>query len=228
MKERPIIFSASMVRAILEGRKTQTRRMVHVKGLRNPEDMEAGGFWNCWQSHHPDGLSPRNEHHHWQYGDDWTRENYQAGQRLWVRETWCPLDDDHRSDPSKPKDWLYTGAMGHPHRNQCAYKASGSNDGDSERCRKELGYKWRSPIHMPRWASRITLEVTDVRVQRVQEISEDDAIAEGCKGLRHYPEVGGWLIPPQVEYRDLWDSIHGPGSWASNPWVWAITFRRVV
>lgn len=90
-----------------------------------------------------------------------------------------------------------------------------------------LQRKTVSAIHMPRWASRLTLEVTDVRVQRVQEISWSDAIAEGMKdprraAIRIDPERG-----PIGAFKDLWDSINGPGSWASNPWVWAITFRRV-
>jgi hypothetical protein len=141
-----------------------------------------------------------------------------------VRETWCPLDaPDHFTDPAKPKD-----ALIHGRRNGAAYRAD-MKDAESERCRLELGYKWRPSIYMPRWASRITLIITNVRVQRVQEITRDDALAEGVDLSR---ELFPTMNAPDKALRlfpRLWDSINAKRGfgWDTNPWVWAITFQRV-
>lgn len=193
MKERPIIFSGSMVNAILEGRKTQTRRVIRrtesgrVKErgtCRNWHLDDTGAYAAC-----PYGL---------------------PGDRLWVRETWG----------------YGCGVHGHPPEcdSRCViYRASGGDTGPDDG-------KWRPSIHMPRWASRIDLEITVVRVQRVQDISDADARAEGVvpwddlagKGVT----VGQRLFSHRLAFRHIWDKINGPGSWESNPSVWAIAFKR--
>lgn len=175
MKERPIIFTGEIVRAILEGRKTQTRR------------VKKEGCLSC------------------KYG--------KIGDRLWVRET----VGFHRDfDASKTE--LGIGLR--------AYKATQS---DTE-CPESLIKKWIPAIFMPRWASRITLEITDVRVQRVQDISEADAKAEGaeCLNVGMFNQEGpGYTY--RVIYKELWDAINKKRGvyWQINPWVWAITFKRV-
>lgn len=191
MKERPILFSGVMVRAILEGRKTQTRRA--IKKACNPfRDI-------C-----PYGV---------------------PGDRLWVRETWCELRVGHFNEIGLPRDLLVT-RYDYPRRNGAAYRATTSPDGDAFRA--DFGYKWRPSIHMPRWASRITLEIVSVRVERLHDISESDAADEGAGLLLADHEY--WDGDPDQYrkcFRALWESINGPGSWAENPYVWAIEFKRV-
>lgn len=200
MKERPILFSAPMVRAILAGAKTQTRRHLYVVSkltdravmdTRYPPDYGKGEWPN---------VPP---------GHAWTLSRWrhlQPGDRLWVREAW--------------REW--SDAAWH-------YAADGlvlpkQRDRELAECLAQRApftwesYTWRPSIHMPRWASRITLEVTGVRVERLQDISTADCWAEG---LSASPDVD-----PVHEYRDLWEAINGPGSWDANPWVWAISFRR--
>jgi hypothetical protein len=180
MKERPILFSAPMVRALLAGSKTQTRRIVKDK--------------------HIDAAPPV-------CFFQWLRENCpygQTGDRLWVRETWIPRAAEsaalYRAD--------YDDAQ-----------ASGLAGMYSDR-------GWRPSIHMPRWASRILLEITGVRVERLQDISDHDALAEGVS-----PDMGlRWQSgddTPRGMYGELWESINGPGSWAADPWVWVVEFKRV-
>jgi hypothetical protein len=198
MKERPILFSGEMVCAILEGRKTQTRRVVKVPRWALAGQMECDGCEPNW---------PMAEDC---YGD---RQKIdcpygQPGDRLWVRETFCEFD------PNKH------GILGI--HEKYAYRAETTPEG--EEIRKGYGYSWRPSIFMPRWASRITLEVTAVRVERVQDISPEDALAEGdveaLTNPRHKETSIDW-------YHNLWDSINGAGSWASNPWVWVVEFRRI-
>ena len=180
MKEHPIIFSTDMVRAILDGKKTMTRRVI-----KNPERYEH--IREC------DFCCP--------YG--------QVGDRLWVRET-----------------LVITGGRGSEY---VAYKADGY-----ELDKGIFPEKWRPSIFMPRWASRITLEITEVRVERVQEITEEDAIKEGICVVDN-TEDGIYSSPnyPDI-HRDifmyLWDSLNtkrGYG-WEVNPWVWVIEFKRVI
>jgi hypothetical protein len=200
LKERPIIFSGPMVRAILEGRKTQTRRVL-AKQPTSPATIFTGipeigslhQFWAIWPSPTPD----ENGHH----PDDACKFPYGfVGDRLWVRETWQYAD--HAVTNGDP----------------CfVYRAT---DPDWETME---GWSWRSPIHMPRRASRITLEIIGVRVERLQDISEDDAIAE----------LGGKAHPNGVvntvgHFQEKWDEINGKSHpWESNPWVWAIEFKKV-
>jgi hypothetical protein len=205
-KERPIIFSAPMVQAILDGRKTQTRRIVKPQ----PDECwwpiqnrTAGCSDAVFQSEA--GLGRREVHRiRCPYGS--------PGDRLWVRETWRPSQVEGK-----------------------AWYAATCGDG--------LHGRWRPSIHMPRWASRLTLEIAGVRVERVQDITEADAIAEGIRSftkdskiLKYWacdpcegPMKRAWQDLPRsaVEaYATLWESINGPGSWAANPWVWVIEFKR--
>lgn len=208
MKVRPILFSAPMVRPVLTGEKTQTRRVVNPQPVGMDLDAALDGNWLS----KPFGglLLPkvRDLPMHCPYG--------QPGDRLWVRETWRPIQ------PGGP----------------CIYLAT---DGDGRYPPGPLRlFKWRPSIHMPRWASRITLEVTGVRVERLQDISEADAVAEGIERMpcrvpntrlwRNYTPGNGWtpsVAIPQNSFRSLWESINGPGSWDLNPWVWVVDFRRL-
>ena len=194
MKERPIIFSAPMVRAILDGRKTQTRRVVTQIKPFDPCD---------------EGLDV----YAWTHIEQWP---YRIGQILWVRETWqsaaamnqCHVADDYYVYRATDPDW-----------------------------ETMEGWKWRPSIYMPREASRILLEITGVRVERVQDISEDDAWSEGIKRLgpggtyhaSYDDELGSYNFPMAREaYKELWDSINvkrGYG-WGENPWVWEIEFKQ--
>jgi len=196
-KERPILFGAPMVRAILAGTKTQTRRVVkqkHLPFIARLLDGLLDGRWN--QRPLP-------------YG--------QTGDRLWVREAWARYNITQDSC-----DIAY--------RASCDKDDSGERDGYwTEGRRKEPlivfvpDVKWRPSIHMPRWASRITLEITAIRVERLQDISEQDAEAEGVKNSLHLQ--GGRFA--RDNFAHLWWSLHGDGSWEANPWVWVIEFKRV-
>lgn len=202
MKERPILFSAPMVRAILDGKKTQTRRIVKPLPLRLNRETNS---MEIDEEAMADGRIMRLN----RFG--------QPGDRLWVRETWGYHPDysescrrvDYRADPGHTYD----------------------------------GHRWRPSIHMPRWASRISLEVVSVRVERLHDISEADALAEGikrysfrpddgwplCDGYTHLPDDGKCTLYPTAAeaYRELWESINGTGSWDANPWVWVIEFKKV-
>jgi len=225
MRERPILFSSPMVRALLAGTKTQTRRIMKPQ----PEEMAMGNWkWHprgkpmleCMWHETANGVLP----HHCPYG--------LRGDRLWVRESFSK--HTRNTDPHYlPADYPDE-AMG------CWYWADGNPEyGD-----------WTKPkpsIHMPRWASRITLEITGVRVQRLQGISEEDAKAEGLTAITKdgtlikygIPDRDGlpgmdndgmawsdWEVDPRRAYRRLWESINGAGSWDANPWVWCVSFRR--
>jgi hypothetical protein len=202
LKERPILFSGPMVRAVLDGSKTQTRRVVKRSGDMefDKNDPHYGPYWLAYAAGDAMGEDAKVR---CPYGT--------PGDRLWVRETFaqdvagCPGGISYRADHFDPKG----DGPAHP-------------------------MKWRPSIFMPRMASRILLEITDVRVQRLQEISEGDARAEGVSDGGCFscgnPEPCG-CGNPQPDARDgfawLWQSIHGTGSWDANPWVWAITFQRL-
>lgn len=179
MKQRPILFQGAMVRALLDGSKTQTRRVVKKPNpdMYFPRDMQGQMAMHC------------------PYG--------QPGDRLWVRETWAYHVMAMGSVRDELGPWVYA--------------ADGSVAQQARLCDR-----WRPSIHMHRAASRITLEVTGVRVERLQDISEADSIAEG---IEQHPK-GLWLpcaekgkahVSPQRAYRDLWQSINGSGSWDANP-----------
>ena len=188
VKERPMLFSAPMVRALLAGTKTQTRRELA------PDLFVSGGGAVVRMV----SVGPATT------GIQEVRCPY-GGSRLWVRETWAaPHTYDHLPPRLIPQD-----ARIH-------YAAT----------EERGGLLWRPSIHMPRWASRITLEVTGVRVERLQDISIADAMAEGVvetnANLRGLEPCMEW----RYSYEDLWRQINGPGSWDANPWVWVIEFRR--
>jgi hypothetical protein len=197
MKERPILMNADMVRAILGGLKTQTRRPVKPQ----PE-MGHGGEWThpaCedepqWSAHLGEAIR-------------WVCPFGQPGDRLWVRETWR-IDGVGRT---------------------IAIKLGGSDPSLFENlsffadCEFDPGLKpgpWIPSIHMPRWASRIILEITDVRVERVQDISEADAMAEGAPWEDCWPTY-------RQSFEALWCRIYDSQSWDANPWVWVVEFRRI-
>lgn len=205
MKERPILMSAPMVRAILAGTKTQTRRVVKPQ-------PPAGWDRNCWFSAPVWGWTAQAEP-----AQTWHKVRCpygQPGDRLWVRETW-----------NRFEAWqgYFYAADDH------SFGIGADDDPDHI---PEHAIRWKPSIHMPRAASRITLEVTGVRVERLQDISAADAIAEGIEA--EGDEWRDYLMPhtqccltPRSSYRTLWESIHGPGSWDANPWVWVIEFRRI-
>lgn len=201
MTDRPIIFSAPMVRALLAGTKTQTRRI----------------------------LKPQPTGHVWRYG--WSKEGgatfsgdnelftgripIWAGDRLWVRETWAPLTALTHNDLGPQA--IIDGGF---------YRADeGTVDGEIS--------KWKPSIFMPRHASRLTLTVTDVKVERLQDISDcsqpNDCIAEGMFSRDFLTTCSDWMERgfssiEKCRYRDLWDQINGEGAWQANPWVAAYTF----
>lgn len=220
MTERPIIFSSPMVRALLAGTKTQTRRVV----------------------------KPQPDDHHWQLlpGYELKRSQvvtadgrvavkfvhtipYNPATDAATRWACCPY--------GAPGDHLYVRETFIERSGDLFYRADGEAQADSAYwiCFGEHIKRWTPAIHMPRAASRITLEITGVSVERLQDISDDDVLAEGTPGAWvDYREEGGGFKPningPQARqffYRKLWQEINGPGSWDANPWVWVIEFRRV-
>lgn len=229
MADRPIIFSAPMVRALIEGRKTQTRRLLKLAG-RAPEFIGPRGCQDdptCWgweDSNHGDFVTLEKEEGQRMGWRDW-RGAYATGDRLWVRESFVRYHDLDETD-------MRVGPL------KTAYRADGVFrwlDADTDTFHDTP--PWKPSIHMPRWASRLTLTVTEVRVQRLQDISEADAIAEGVERLqvstgqnRFSREVTGkwegWFNAPTAQevFANLWNSLHGPRAWDANPWVVALTF----
>jgi hypothetical protein len=205
MVDRPIIFSAPMVAALLDGRKTQTRRVLKQQ----PDADSVRRVSGDWLWSNPDGDS------------GCVAVPYAPGDRLWVREAWRARLYNQNVPPRQIDPWA----------TRLHYEA----DGLPPEC--DDGTNWdrlRSPIHMPRWASRLTLTVTDVRVQQLQEISEADAWAEGCawsdlwEGFTPCPQSGDCRYfnsrSAVASFEQLWSGIHGPDVWDRNPVVSALTF----
>lgn len=205
MKDKPIIFSGPMVQAILEGRKTMTRRAITVpwcKGMRSmpyePYYVETDGrllyMDECGEYHPMENKCP--------YG--------KPGTRLWVRETWASWCDECDNNQGTGYD---DATCGHGDCNRYAYKA------DNKGC---PGGKWRPSIHMPKEAARIWLEVTNVRVERLQEITYDDCLREG---LWDY----GTDVDTLAAFQDLWQKLNAKRGygWEVNPWVWAVEFKGI-
>ena len=205
MTDRPILFSAPMVKALLSGTKTQTRRIIKLPTKKEYVRPDMGG-WEA-TTVGGEGCFYANGYAAPEKVAIWNQTTgtcvvipYQIGDRLYVRETWATI-------------------KGYPR--VIAYRADG--------CIAHTDLKnnrWRPSIHMPRWASRLTLEVTDVRVERVQDISEEDARAEGVGPLRHDGRMHNGL-PASDGFADLWDSINekrGYG-WRKNPWVSVVSFK---
>lgn len=190
MIERPILMSAPMVRAILGGQKTQTRRVVKPTGAPGKHQTHTGPVAEAMSA------CP--------YG--------QPGDRLWVKETWRVMNAGLRTIALRAS----------PDRHGGHYL---SQEGDAWWDRwgaRSDGGRWQPSIYMPRWASRITLEVTSVRVERLQDITEADARAEGVDALGGRAGVSD----ARGAFCALWSSINGPESWDANPWVWVVGFRR--
>lgn len=210
MKERPILFSAPMMLAILEGRKTQTRRLI------KPVQPRDDGMWPAGRDPVPDCP----------YG--------RAGDHLWVRETWgviepSPSIGDRERFVSGDSKWMMSAGnevLVEYWRKRIVYRAT-HDTRYGKACEPS---KWRPSIFLPRWACRTTLEVTGVRVERLQEISPRDAQAEGSpefSGLPAYHDHGAQSYVHW--YSHLWDSLNAKRGfgWASNPWVWVVEFQRL-
>ncbi|MBD1412833.1 hypothetical protein NUJ30_08565 [Burkholderia contaminans] len=229
MKERPILFSGAMVRAILEGSKTQTRRIVkptgahHIFQFRGREEArgtdEPTGEWAWCRAERV--IS---EHIRCPYG--------KPGDRLWVREAFRLTSDFDGDSPTRVGERCLDAGYRAPWA-PVRYEVDGA----------ERDWRWvgtppghevtagraRASMHMPRWASRITLEITDVRAERLQAISWDDAIAEGIKDPRRAAVRIDPIDGTVAQFRQLWDSLNaaqGHG-WDANPWAWVVEFRKV-
>jgi hypothetical protein len=220
VKERPILFSGEMVRIILEGRKLQTRRVIKPQ----LEPKTEGGFW--WRCKEVEsmvdekalrGLEPQ-----WDGFAGCVCPYGRPGDRLWVRETWAryepyPVMGESGKLGLPIADLVQPGnALWEYWRNRLVYRADSDNETPAEEDGKgAYDDHWRPSIFMPRWASRIVLEITRVRVERIQEISQEDAKAEGRQCVAHFHET--------------WDRLNARRGfgWDVNPWVWAIEFRRL-
>lgn len=216
MKERGMIFNGDMVRALLDGRKTQTRRA--VKGVDGAVsfsrewDVNGKEIFIVLGEKDQTGMNPVLGAISCPFG--------MVGARIWVRETWA------EAGASAPNLTLYR--ANYPEHIPSQYENVPTAD----------SILWRPSIHMPRWASRILLEITEVRVERLNSISERDAVAEGIKTGRCGNETtwrDAFYVPGDNQpyfnaataYGDLWSSIYGEDSWAANPWVWVIEFKRI-
>ena len=203
MKERPILFSGEMVRAILDDRKTMTRRVV-----KPPFEIHANGFITRRRGN--ERLCP----YACPYG--------KPGDRLWVRETWT-YDNKEYVQTYKDEPWRGMPDIGTA---EVYYRAT-------ERT-PDAFPRWRPSIFMPRWASRITLEIANVRVERLNDISEEDAKREGVEsnfdeGVVYYGPLNKGHADARIAFSWLWDSINAKRgySWKSNPWVWVVEFERI-
>lgn len=251
MKEKPILLNAEMVRAVLDGRKTQTRRIMREQPEVIPKEDEFGkpGFWIPFNA---GKTMVRNE------------DMYIAcpfglkGDRLWVRETFATLGNEDGCAIDWNDNLIKEGGpdAARIYRASCEQKPGNyglwsiPDDAPWKPHTENMQYEgtWVPSIHMPRWASRITLEITGVRVERLQDISEGDAKAEGLAEITKdgslfkfgipdrdgYPGTDDngwpwteWERNPVDAYRKLWQSIYGDDSWQANPFVWCIEFKRV-
>lgn len=204
MADRPILFSAPMVRALLAGTKTQTRRI--LKPQPDARTTQVSVCRDQWMGTGPAGEAPGTAQ--W---DHWRRLRYAADDRLWVRETW--------SHAGVGVWQISTARMAG--RDGVFFKAD----------KDQPGVRYWPSIHMPRAFSRLTLTVTDVRVQRLNDISEADAKAEGVPPFNLSGHLvsgdnpwGVWTDAHRLNFSLTWDSINGPGSWDVNPWIVALTF----
>ena len=217
MKEHPILFKTEMVEAILSGAKTQTRRIVklptgyEIQKTDICREVSPTGLKGRWgilaHDADPDLQVPQVKLIPCPYGG--------IGDRLWVRETFAyvPATAYKHSDGVQqrlnPKDPVIA----------AIYRAGW------DRC---LPTAWKPSLHMPRWASRLLLEIVDIDIERLQDISEADAAAEGCDHSKSEAAINiGWYIKPKKAFYQLWRSINGEESWDSNPWVWVVKFKII-
>lgn len=218
MKARPILFSSDMVRALLDGRKTQTRRVMKVQP--SCDGMQVA---TCVAS----TDKARVNKYHWvkMAGNGYSYEHKddeyfkcpfgKTGELLWVRETFC-LEG---SESYEPVPLI-------PH-----YRASLEDLNEGQPLNDDR-IRWKPSIFMPKWASRITLEITNVRVERLQDISREDALAEGCAHPLEGMEMASYIMQnadyvadEKTSFARLWQSINGVDSWEANPWVWVLEFK---
>lgn len=209
MKERPIIFAPEHAQKVHDGRKTQTRRV--VKGYIY-DDFTLGHYHPLRRNHRGEDYSAKKTFGLWGDGWDIPCPYGGIGDQLWVRETWA-----HRLDlePGSEKAKRYI-----------LHKGQGGDPKDVLNW-PDYGGMWKSGRVMPRWACRTVVELTDVRVERVQDLSEEDALAEGCEEY-HFGSGDGssGAISAASAYVNVWESIHGHESWERNDWVWVLTFER--
>ena len=250
MTERGMIFNAEMVRAILDGRKTQTRRIMKVQ----PESNQLGLLLITDSTKHSDIGK-----YHWAESNA-TGNHVRSklfscpfgavGDRIWVRETWAILgnEDGCCIDWEEKLCKADERSAARIYRASCEQRPGNyglwsiPDDADWKPHTKDYQYEgaWRPSIHMPRWASRILLEITDVRVERLNAISEEDARAEGVGIALWFAAIGvpesewtslgkqGAMQASHInKFATLWESIYGAESWKANPWVWVIEFKRV-
>lgn len=212
MRERPILFSTSMVQAILAGRKTMTRRLTGLDGFN--EEPDRWEYVRCFDGHAK--FSEKGNH----IMEWYVKCHYgKPGDVLWVRETWAPWGDS-----------------------SCAYLADGfvqrygAWERDTTKLHQVERIERRKPsIHMPKAAARILLQITDIRVERLQDITHKDAIAEGASDTLSFSEINllkdlDWIIPSpfmshQFGFVSLWCKINGTDNWEANPWVWVVSFK---
>ena len=229
MKGRPILFSGPMVRAISEGRKTHTRRIIKPQ----PDTIRSGKPFTVGGLPTSPIICP--------YG--------RPGDRLWVRENFWQAGDYHATYPDDDQGaWfgsrrVFYSADGTPPNEPNNHYPNGLRNGKYSAAEPNRIWRSRPSIHMPRWASRITLEITDVRVEQLQDISEEDAKSEGINCYQFYPDDGWPLcngythVPDDGEcglhdtavsaFGKLWESINSENSWSLNPWVWVVEFKRI-
>ena len=218
MKERPILFSNQRVRALLSGQQKQTRRIMKSQLFGPGQDNHEGCYGIDVLSNNLQGnrvLGMENLSYHCPYG--------QPGDRLWVRETWrgpvVPADQmsQYQHSPAQFKNIDY-----------CQYRADSSVYSPDE---VDENFGWQAGIHMPRWASRIDLVITAIRAERIQDISDDDVIAEGVQVDSHFLNnfftMHSEAVSAKDAYRKQWALQYGGTSWEVNPWVWVIEFSRL-
>ena len=220
MKQIPILFSTEMVQAILAGRKTQTRRVIKNQPELDTEKYGAATTKDGtqeWIIGNPESTTV-----------DVIKCPYgQVGDLLWVRESCLWVSLDHAPDLLE----------GNRDGSQWVYKASVHED-FIKYAKEQYGYKWRPSIHMPKYAARIWLKIKAIRIERLQDISEDAAIEEGIEEIHPAPFVIRYknyldtknqaiLKDPKLSFRTLWESINGVDAWHANPWVWVIEFERI-
>jgi hypothetical protein len=248
MRERPILFSAPMVRAILDGRKTVTRRTMKTQPS---EAWQPATYDDVHKMRDDDFVMRKGEPvtigwgpSSWDGEEAYVSPYGQPGDLLWVREAWrAPASLDDLSGSSIADKCLDTGYR----KPWCPLKFEATGDVNSAREWRYFGAKpgeaipgrYRHARFMPHWASRITLELTSVRVERVQEISDNQAIAEGIERNPEYPTL--WKRGdlhgdqntmkstgfPKLAFRSIWEAINGHESWSTNPWVWVVEFKRL-
>lgn len=241
--ERPILFSGPMVRAILEGRKTVTRRVIKPR-MRSADSQfvlvqRQDGSWSPIHTFDESPMDARGTEHPitCPYGN--------VGNHLWVRESWQDVHPVQVADgrysqagqagipgpPGVTYRTIYRADGPYPcvyHSHAHPYRCLQPDPEHASTWEAESGYTgWTPSIHMPRWASRILLEITDVRIERLQDISEEQAIAEGVRSCERDIDPDGNDYSPVELFGGLWVKLNGMDSWSANPWVWVVEFRRI-